>query len=108
MKRLLIATILTITIVNPVSAQVAKKLGITTFAERSNVFCLINCKSEIDKCVDAKVREICAPYFPDMKNPENGNMNSPGEPKISCSESVLKVVGGGIREQCLKAAAGKS
>jgi len=70
---------------------------------------LIGCqqKSEIDKCVEAKVSSLCFPYFPDLKSPEKGNMNEKGESERTCGDFTLASVGGQIRENCLRAQAGK-
>jgi hypothetical protein len=94
------------TISNHVLAQVAQKLGVTTYAERSTVFCLLNCKSEVDKCVEAKIVQECARIFPNAKNPEKTKVDD--KESLSCGEWASKVVGGTIREECLKAAAGKN
>jgi len=64
-------------------------------------------KSDIDKCVDAQVRSLCFSYFPDLKSPEKGNMNTIGESERACGDFVVAASGGQIREQCLKAQAGK-
>ena len=111
MKNRLLTGFLALTISSPILAQTteAQKLGATTGAERSTVFCLINCaqKSEVDKCVDAKVVQLCAGLFPDMKNPEKGDMKKKGQEYDSCGDYALRTVGGLIREQCLRAQAGK-
>ena len=63
---------------------------------------LMGCQSEIDKCVDAKIVQFCAQHFPDAKYPENGNIGND-----KCGDFSRKVVGGSLREECLKAQAGK-
>ena len=71
--------------------------------------CLVGCqqKSEIDKCVEAQVRSLCFTYFPDLKSPEKGNMNAKGKSERDCGDFVIAASGGQIREQCLRARAGK-
>jgi hypothetical protein len=107
MKRILIAALIAMTVSNFAMAQVAQKLGVTTYAERSTVFCLLNCKSEVDKCVEAKIVQECASLFPNVKNPEKFNIMGDKE-FLSCGEWVSKSMGGRIREECLKAASGKN
>jgi len=108
MKSKLLIGLLALTISSHVMAQVAQKLGVTTYAERSTVLCLFNCKSEVDKCVEAKVITECAKIF-GSKNPEKecaDNCDSPNKKQL-CGEWVLNVAGGKFREECLKAQAGK-
>lgn len=66
------------------------------------VLTLMGCQSEIDKCVDAKIVQLCAPHFPDAKYPENENIGND-----KCGDFSRKAVGGSLREECLKARAGK-
>jgi hypothetical protein len=107
MKTKLLTALLAITISSHTLAQVAQKLGVSTYAERSTVFCLLNCKSEVDKCVEAKIVQECASVFPNVKNPEKTNIMGDKE-FLSCGEWVSKGMGGKIREECLKAASGKN
>jgi hypothetical protein len=108
MKSKLLIGLFVLTISNNVLAQVAQKLGVTTDAERSTVLCLFNCKSEVDKCVDARIRQVCAGLFPDMKEPEKGNLHSKEYPPLLCGDFVLNTSGGSVREQCLRAASGNN
>ena len=107
MKSKLLIGLLALTISSHVMAQVAQKLGVATYAERSTVLCLFNCKSEVDKCVEARVRQFCANFFPDIKEPEKGNLSDRNQPPLICGDYILNISGGQIREQCLKAQAGK-
>ncbi len=64
------------------------------------------CQSEIDKCVEAKVVEICSTLFPSMKNPEKGNLKAKGYEKDLCGDFIIRTEGGKIRQECMKAQAG--
>ena len=71
-------------------------------------FLIIGCqptKSEIDKCVEAKAVELCASFFPNETHPENKNMYLDSNEK--CGDIVKKKSGGSLREECLRAQAGK-
>ena len=95
---------------SPLLAQIttAQKLGTNTEAKQSTVFCLINCASEIDKCVDAKILYLCAGLFPDKKDPEKVKMNDTEGKPLLCRDQALRLFGGQYREECLKAASGKN
>lgn len=105
MKTKLLIGLLSLTISSHVMAQVTQKLGVTTYAERSTVLCLFNCKSEVDKCVEAKIVQLCAHLFPNAKNPEKIKIDDKNS--LTCGEWVLNGSGGQFREACLKAQAGK-
>lgn len=105
MKSKLLIGLLALTISSHVMAQVAQKLGVTTYAERSTVLCLFNCKSEVDKCVEAKIVEGCARLLPNAKNPEKVKIDDKNS--LTCGEWMLNGSGGRYREECLKAQAGK-
>jgi PBP1b-binding outer membrane lipoprotein LpoB len=62
-------------------------------------------KSEVDKCVEAKAVELCAKLFPNEAQPENRNIYL--DSKEKCGDVYKKTLGGTLREQCLRAQAGK-
>ena len=65
-------------------------------------------KSEVDKCVDAKIVETCAKYF-GANQPEKANMygDDKTQKPVSCEDWFTRGMGGQIRMECLKAQAGK-
>jgi hypothetical protein len=66
-------------------------------------------KSDIDKCVDAKIVETCAKYFGVSNQPEKENMNGHDttQKPVSCEDWFTRGMGGEIRMECLKAQAGE-
>jgi hypothetical protein len=70
------------------------------------LFLFVGCqpKSEVDKCVEAKVVELCAKLFPNEAQPENRNMYL--DSKEKCGDVFKKTSGGSLREECLRAQAG--
>lgn len=64
-------------------------------------------KSEVDKCVDAKIVSACADLYPDEPNPRKKNLMANGVPPDACGDFMERRVGGKFREQCLRAQAGK-
>lgn len=69
--------------------------------------CLAGCqpKSEIDKCVEANIVEMCTNVFKTSVHPENEIMFL--DTKEQCGSVMRKKFGGSLREKCLRAQAGK-
>lgn len=67
-------------------------------------------KSEIDKCVEAQIVQICAKDFPGVMHPERElikQASKKNEENIYCADIVRKNDEGTFRQDCLRAQAGK-